>query len=208
MKKRTMFIAIIAAVLIVMAGAGIVIAKPSSFDKISGKGYFLMEEWGGVEIWNSILVKVDPRTEMPKGKITVKITSPFAEGVRYYETTPVCTNFYTGEDGTPWAIVVHRISKKGVSGFGPGLPGEYAKWKIHDSQVPFKKYDETHFDALFLAYECPATTWENTCDTDRDGVPDFAYSEFWPANGKPPACDDTGFDPFPLRLDGGNLVIH
>ncbi len=208
MKKRTMLFSIISAVLIVLVGAGIAIAKPFASEKITGDTYFLMEEWGNVEIRNTIVVKTDPLTGAIKGKITVKVTSPYQESVRSYETAPVCASFYEDEDGTPWAIVVHRISADGVSGFDPGLPGEYAKWKIHDSQVPVGQQDEANFDAIFLAYECPATTWENTCDTDRDGEPDFPYSEFWPADGEPPACDDTGFDSFPLRLDGGNIVIH
>jgi hypothetical protein len=123
--------------------------------------------------------------------------------VRHYETSPVCVNFYVDEIGTPWAIIVHRITADGVSGFGPGEPFEYAKWKIHDTQKPGGRGD-----AIYLAYECYDPTWGNTCDTDGDGEPDASYDEFWPADGEPPACDDTNFDDFPLELDRGNLVIH
>ena len=61
---------------------------------------------------------------------------------------------------------------------------------------------------MYLAYECSDPNFENTCDTDGDGVGDAPYDEFWPADGEPPACDETGFDVFPLEVDQGNIVIH
>jgi hypothetical protein len=113
---------------------------------------------------------------------------------------PRSANFYRDENGDPWAIVVHQISADGVSGFGPGQPGEYAKWKIHDTQLP-----DGEGDAFYLSYEC--NDWVNyTCD-DRYGEAGDPYSEFWPADEEPPACDDINFDDYtPLELDGGNLI--
>lgn len=203
MKKRTMTFVIVAVALVTLAAASIALAKTLSFDKITGTSYSLIEDWGNTEIRTTIVLKVNPLTQAPNGKITVKITDPLQEGVRYYETTPVCMNFGEDEDGTPWAIVVHRITDEGVSGFGPGLPLEYAKWKILDIKEP-----SDQSDAIYLAYECYDPDWGTTCDTDGDTVPDAAYDEFWPADNPPPDCNDTDFIDFPLELDTGNLVIH
>jgi hypothetical protein len=189
MKKRTMIIVIILLVLAMLATASVTLAKTHTFNKITGHGYFLVEEWWNTEIWTKVVVKENPL----KGKITVKITNPSEQGVRYYETTPVCVNFYQDDDGSSWAILVHQITADGVSGFGPGEPFEYAKWKIHDSQAPGGEGD-----TIYLAYECLY---------DPDECPG-TYDEFWPADGEPPTCEDTDFDVFPLELDTGNLVIH
>jgi len=200
-----MIIIIVAVVLVTLATVSIAIAKTSSLDKITGDGYFFVGEWGDTEIWNTIEIKVDPLTQQPKGQITVKITNPYVDGVRYYETTPVCVNFFTREDGTPWAIVVSRITEDGVSGFGPGEPLEYAKWMIHDSQIPLGQTDPEliDYDTLYLAYECMGA-----CDTNGDGVVDADYDEFWPADGEPPACDESDFKASPLEVDEGNFMIH
>jgi len=203
MKKRMMILVIVALVLAMLAATSTTLAKKHTINKITGHGYYLIEDWGYTEIWNRVVVKENPRTHVLKGKITVKITNPYEQGVRYYETTPVCVNFYEDEDGTPWAILVHRITADGVSGFGPGEPFEYAKWKIHDTQAPGGQGDTT-----YLAYECYDPNWGNTCDTDGNGVGDAPYDEFWPADGAPPACDDADFNIFPLEVDEGNLVIH
>jgi hypothetical protein len=203
MKKRTMMIAIILLVLAMLATASVTLAKKLTYHKITGSSYSLVESWGNTEIWTTIEIKEKPLPHALKGKITVKITSPYEQGVRYYETTPVCANFGQDKNGTPWAILVHRITADGVSGFGPGEPGEYAKWKIRDSQAPGGRGD-----AIYLAYECYDESFANTCDTDGDGVGDAPYDEFWPANGVPPACDDTNFVDDPLEVDEGNLVIH
>jgi hypothetical protein len=204
MTKRNMIVVIVVMVLAMLATASVTLAKNPKPHKITGQSYFLVEDWGA-EIWNTVLVNKNPLTHELKGKITVKITSSWVPGVeRKYETTPVCVKFYEDKNRTPWAIVVHRITADGVSGFGPGLPFEYAKWKIHDTQAP-----DGQGDTVYLAYECydsdPNAT---TCDTDRDGVGDAAYSEFWPADRKPPSCNDKDFIDYPLELDGGDLVIH
>jgi hypothetical protein len=203
MKKRTIIVVIILIVLAMLATASITLAKTITFNKITGHSYMLVEDWGDTEIWTGIVVKENPLNQALKGKITVRITSLYEVGVRYYETTPVCVNFYQDENGTPWAILVHRITADGVSGFGSGEPYEYAKWKIHDTQAPKGQGDTT-----YLAYECYDPSWENTCDTDGDGVGDAPYDEFWPADGEPPTCEDTNFVDFPLEVDEGNIVIH
>ena len=136
MKKRTIIFGIVTITMITFWVVGIALASPREFYKVTGDSYTLMEHWGNTEIWTTVVAKVDPTTEMPKGKFTIRITNPYVEGERYYETTPVCVDFYQDELGTSWAIVVHRITEDGVSGFGPGLPGEYAKWKIHDAGDP------------------------------------------------------------------------
>ena len=197
-----MIIGIISVVLIAFFIAGIALAKPRSFYKITGNSYSLMEAWGNTEIWTTLVAKVNPLTQAPKGEFTVRITNPYMEEERYYETRPVCLNFYQDELGSSWAIVVHRITEDGVSGFGPGLPGEYAKWKIQDTGKPGGRGD-----SITLAYECFDENFEPTCDTDGDGMPDASYDEFWPADDDPPACDGTGFVNI-LELDEGNLVIH
>ncbi len=203
MKKRITVLVIVVLVLAMLATASIALAKNLSLSKITGRPYYFMETWGNTEIWNRIVVKENPKTHALKGLITVKITNPFDEGARYYETTPVCLSTYKGEDGSNWAILVHRITAKGVSGWGPGEPFEYAKWKIHDTGLPGGEGD-----TMYLAYECNDPNFQNTCDTDGDGVGDAPYDEFWPANEPPPACDNTDFDDFPLEVDGGNIVIH
>ncbi len=203
MKKWTLLIVIVAVALVVLATTGIALAKISSVSKITGSPYYFMEAWGNTEIRNRIVVNENPVTHELSGLITVKITNPFQEDPRYYETTPVCVNTYKGADGSNWAILVHRITAKGISGWDPGEPFEYAKWKIHDTGLP-----DGEGDAMYLAYECNDPNFENTCDTDGDGVGDFPYSEFWPADGPAPACDDTNFVDFPLVVDEGNIVIH
>jgi len=203
MKKRTMFIVVVVVILVMLVTASVALAKSHSFHKVTGRPYFLVEAWGNTEIRNRIVVKENPLTQALKGKITVKITNPYVEDARYYETTPVCANYYEDENGTPWVILVHRITADGVSGWGPGEPFEYAKWKIHDSREPGGEGD-----TMYLAYECYDPNFQNTCDTDGDGVGDAPYDEFWPADGEPPTCDDTDFDVFPLEVDGGNIVIH
>jgi hypothetical protein len=180
MKKRTMIFVVVVLVLAMLATASVTLAKNLTFNKITGHDYFFVEAWGGVEIWNTIVVKENLLTHVPKGKITVKITSPSEQGVRYYETTPVCVNIYEDENGL-WAILVHQITADGVSGFGAGEPGEYAKWKIHDSQAPGGQGD-----TISLAYG--------------------PYGEFWP-EGENPGCGDTDF-PNTLEVVNGNLVIH
>jgi len=49
---------------------------------------------------------------------------------------PGLREYLQGRDGSNWAILVHRITAEGVSGWGPGEPLEYAKWKIHDTGLP------------------------------------------------------------------------
>jgi hypothetical protein len=201
MKKRTLLIVIVAVALALLATTSIALAKTLSVDKITGHPYYFMEDWGPTEIWNRIVVNENPHTHVLSGLITVKITNPFNEGARYYETTPVCVSTYKGEDGSNWAILVNRITAKGVSGWGPGKPFEYAKWKLHDTGLPGGEGD-----TMYLAYEC--NDWVNhTCD-DRYGEAGDPYSEFWPANGAPPACNDADFVDFPMEVDGGNIVIH
>jgi hypothetical protein len=202
MKKRITIIVIVTLALALLAPASIALAKKQAH-KVTGHAYYLVEDWGYTEIWNRIVVKENKHTHDLTGKITVKITNPYVEEARYYETTPVCANYYEDENGTPWVILVHRITADGVSGWGPGEPFEYAKWKIHDSSEPGGEGD-----TMYLAYECYDPNFQNTCDTDGDGVGDAPYDEFWPADGEPPTCDDTDFDVFPLEVDGGNIVIH
>jgi hypothetical protein len=202
MKKRTMIISIVIVTLLAVLVAGTGLANPRQLYKITGDSYTLMENWGNTEIWTTVFAQEDPLTGEPKGKFTIRITNPFVEGERYYETSPVCMNLYQDDLGTSWAIVVHQISEDGVSGFGPGLPGEYAKWKIKDTGEP-----GGHGDSFSLAYECFDAKFEPTCDIDGDGIPDDYYDEFWPADDDPPACDDNGFvDTIPV--EEGNLVIH
>jgi hypothetical protein len=203
MKKRTLLIVIVGVALAVLATTSFALAKTPSLSKITGHPYYFMEDWGNTEIWNRITINENPRTHALSGLITVKITDPVDVGARYYETTPVCVSTYKGEDGSNWAILVHRITAEGVSGWGPGEPLEYAKWKIHDTGLPGGEGD-----TMYLAYECSDPNFENTCDTDGDGEGDAPYDEFWPADGEPPACDDADFDTFPLEVDQGNIVIH
>lgn len=202
MNTRTVILSIVLVTLLALSAAGIALANPRQFYKITGDSYTLMEQWGNTEIWTTVFAKADPVTGVPKGEFTVLITNPYVEGERYYETTPVCMNFYQDDLGTSWAIVVHRITEDGVSGFGPGLPGEYAKWKIKDTGEPGGRDD-----SISLAYECFDPNFGITCDLDGDGEPDASYDEFWPADGEPPACDDNGFENT-LPVDEGNLVIH
>lgn len=202
MKRTLLIIGIFTITLIAFLVAGTAYSEPRSIYKLTGDSYTLMEEWGDTEIWTTVVAKVDATTQVPKGKFTVRITNPFVESERYYETTPICVNFFLDESGTSWAIVVHRITENGVSGFGPGLPGEYAKWKIQDTGEPGGRGD-----SFTLAYECFDSNFEPTCDIDGDGIPDDYYDEFWPADGDPPACDESGFvDTIPVQE--GNLVIH
>ena len=203
MKKRMTILVIAAFVIAMLTTASIAVAKAASFSKITGHSYFFIEDWGNTEIWNRFVVNENARTHALSGLITVKITNPYVDVPRSYETTPVCVNTYNGEDGSNWAILVHRITAKGVSGWGPGEPLEYAKWKIHDTGLA-----DGEGDLMYLAYECYDPNFENTCDTDGDGIGDAPYDEFWPADGEPPACDDTSFDIFPLEVDEGNIVIH
>ena len=203
MKKWTLPIVIVAVALALLATTSIALAKTLSLSKITGHPYYFMEAWGNTEIWNRIVVNENPKTHALSGLITVKIINPFNEGPRYYETTPVCVKTYKGADGSNWAILVHRITAKGVSGWDPGEPLEYAKWKIHDTGLPGGKGD-----TMYLAYECNDPNFQNTCDTDGDGVGDAPYDEFWPADGPAPACVDTDFVDFPLEVDEGNIVIH
>jgi len=202
MKKRTIIFVVVVLVLAMLVTTSVALAKPLSLSKITGHAYFFMEAWGNTEIWNRITINENPRTHALSGLITVKITNPFNVGARAYEATPVCVNTYKGEDGSNWAILVDRITAKGVSGWGPGEPFEYAKWKIHDTGLPGGEGDTT-----YLAYECYDPEFGTTCDTDGDGIPDAPYDEFWPAND-PPTCEDTDFVNFPLEVDQGNLVIH
>ena len=202
MKRWTLLIVIVTAAIILLATTGFTLAKNQIKDKITGHPYYLMEDWGNTEIWNRIVVNENPHTHTLSGLITVKITNPFETGARYYETTPYCVNTYTGDDGSKWAILVNRITEKGVSGWGAGEPLEYAKWKLRDTGLP-----DGQGDLMYLAYECYDPTFQNTCDTDGDGIGDAPYDEFWPAN-QPPACDDVDFVDFPLDVDDGNIVIH
>jgi hypothetical protein len=202
MNTRTKIISVFFITMLAVLAAGIGLAKPRQFYKITGDSYTLMEDWGNTEIWTTVFAKADPSTEAPKGKFAIRITNPYVEGERYYETTPVCMNFYQDDSGISWAIVVHRITEDGVSGFGPGLPGEYAKWKIQDTGEPGGRGD-----SFSLAYECYDENFEITCDIDGDGNPDDYYDEFWPAGGEPPACDDAGFVDL-IPVEDGNLVIH
>jgi hypothetical protein len=202
MNARTMIICIVLVTLLAFSLAGIALAKPRQLYKVTGDSYTLMEQWGNTEIWTTVFAKENPPNGVLKGEFTVRITNPYAEGERYYETRPVCMNFSEDNMGTSWVIVVHRITEDGVSGFGPGLPGEYAKWKILDTGEPGGRGD-----SFSLAYECYDENFEPTCDVDGDGVPDSSYDEFWPADGDPPACDDTGFEDT-IPVEEGNLVIH
>jgi hypothetical protein len=149
-----------------------------------------------------VFAKAHPLTWVLIGKFSICITNPYTEGERYCEATTVCMQFYQDGLGPPYAIVVHRITKDGVSSFGPGLPGEYAKWKILDTGEP-----GGCGDSFSLAYECYDENFKPTCDVDGDGVPDSSYDEFWPADGEPPACDDTDFVNM-LPVEEGNLVIN
>jgi hypothetical protein len=203
MKKQTMIIVIVAVALVTLATVSIALAQNLAFDKITGGTHAMIEEWGNTELWNTYLLQVNPWNQVLKGRFTVRITNPYEQGARSYSSTPVCVNFSTEADGKPSAIVVHRITADGVSGWGPGEPFEYAKWKIIDGQQP-----DGEGDTLFLAYECRDPNFENTCDTDGDGVGDAPYDEFWPADEPAPACDESNFTDFPLQFDGGNIVIH
>jgi hypothetical protein len=189
MKKQTILILIaVCAMLAVMTGTALAKEK---YQSIQGATYDFIPEWGDMAINNTIEIQVDKVSHQPTGLIVVDISAPW--GTRYYETEPVCVKFYEDKEDKPYAVVVHRITEDGVTGFGAGLPGEYAKWKLYDSQLA-----NGEGDLYALGYECIGS---EACGPD-------GYDEFWPADAPPPACnDDKDFEPY-NTYNESSLEIH
>jgi hypothetical protein len=182
MRKRALFIVSVLAIALLLLG-GTTSALAKSHRKITGDFYFPSPPaWGvDLDIWLTLSIhEVDPSTGEARGNCNWRIYHE-EWGWRELEAQLVSVAF--GEhDGAPAAAFVAEITA--VSGWGQGVPGEYAYFWVRDGGTPARKGDQFAINYYSLD----------------------PFYEFYPA-GTPPAC--TYFTPFlAIDLAGGNLVIH
>ena len=182
MRKRVLLtLSMLALVLGLFGGSTAVLAH--AHRKITGDFYFeAPPEWGiDLDLWITLNVhELDPITGEAKGNCSWKM---YHEEMGWRELEADLVSVAFGEhEGAPAAAFVSKITS--ASGWGQGVPGEYAYFWVRDGGTPARRGDQ--FGINYYSLD--------------------PFYEFFPA-GDPP--DIAYFTPF-LAIDilDGNLVIH
>jgi len=156
---------------------GLLTAQAKASPKVTGDVGF--ESWG-MEIDLTFSVKEsNPGTHAASGKVTAKAASD------YLEYVPICVTFTKDETGLPIAVMVLKVTQTTRTDVGTGKIGEYGMWMVRDGGTPGTNGDQ----------------WTVQSYQDEPWI------EYWPANDKPPGCEDFNSNGA-QDVDEGNLVIH